>query len=80
MHNIFYFIEGNRELKMKITLDLPEELISEAMKITEAPTKTELIKKALKNIIQQGKLSEIKKHKAQIDLKIDFDILRDRSQ
>lgn len=63
---------------MRTTLDLPEDLISEAMKITKATTKTELIKKALKNIIQQNKIGDIKKYKGAIDLKVDLDILRGR--
>lgn len=63
---------------MRTTLDLPEDLIAEAMKITKATTKTELIKKALKNIIQQNKIGNIKKYKGAIDLKVDLDILRGR--
>jgi len=33
---------------MRITLDLPEDLIDEAMKLTGAKTKSQLIKDALK--------------------------------
>ena len=36
---------------MRTTLDIPENLLSEAMKVTKARTKTEVIKFALENII-----------------------------
>ena len=38
---------------MRTTLDIPETLINEALKITQSRTKTELIKLALENIIQK---------------------------
>ena len=63
---------------MRTTLDLPEDLMTEAMKITKASTKTELIKRALKNIIQQNKISDLKKFKGVFDIGIDLDILRGR--
>jgi len=65
---------------MRTTLDIPEELINEAMKITKASTKTELIKNALINIIQKNKLKELKKYKGSLDLKIDLDKLRNRDE
>lgn len=63
---------------MRTTLDLPEDLIAEAMKITKAPTKTELIKRALKNIIQKNKITDLKKYKGTVDFEIDLDTLRGR--
>lgn len=65
---------------MRTTLDIPEELINEAMKITKASTKTELIKNALLNIIQKNKLKELKKYKGTLNLDIDLDTLRDRNE
>ena len=32
---------------MKTTIDIPEDLINEAMRVTQSPTKTELIKNAI---------------------------------
>ncbi len=40
---------------MRTTLDLPKELVDEAMVITNSKTKTELIKMALVNVINQEK-------------------------
>jgi hypothetical protein len=63
---------------MRTTLDLPESLIENAMSITHAKTKTELIKLALENIINQEKRKNIRKYHGKIDLEIDIDKLRKR--
>ena len=63
---------------MRTTIDIPEDLINEAMNVTNAPTKTELIKIALYNIIQKNKIKSIKNFKGEIDLDLDLNILRAR--
>ncbi len=63
---------------MRTTLDIPEGLLSEAMKVTQARTKTEVIKFALENIIQKNKLQELKNYRGKIKLDINLDILRNR--
>lgn len=63
---------------MRTTIDIPEDLMQEAMKVTQSSTKTELIKKALRNIIQQNKIKSLKNYKGKIDLDIDMDVIRDR--
>ncbi|MBN1646803.1 MAG: type II toxin-antitoxin system VapB family antitoxin [Spirochaetales bacterium] len=63
---------------MRTTLDLPNELIDEAMQITHAKTKTELIKLALTNIIQQEKINKLINFHGAIDLDIDLNVLRKR--
>jgi hypothetical protein len=65
---------------MRTTLDLPEELINEAMKVTKSATKTDLIKLALYNIIQKNRIQSIKKYKGKIDLGIDLDKVRARDE
>jgi hypothetical protein len=65
---------------MRTTLDLPEHLINEAMKITKANTKTDLIKLALYNIIQKNKIKSLKNYKGKINLDIDLNILRARNE
>jgi len=64
--------------KMRTTLDLPEKLINEAMKLSHVKTKTAVITKALKELIRKEKISDIKDFKGKIDLNIDLDALRDR--
>jgi len=63
---------------MRTTLDLPENLLSEAMKVTHTETKTAVIVKALEELVRKSKISDIKKYRGKIDLDIDLDELRDR--
>jgi Arc/MetJ family transcription regulator len=63
---------------MRTTLDLPETLLEDAMKITHVKTKTKVIVVALQELIRQAKISDLKKFKGKIDLDIDLDTLRDR--
>ena len=65
---------------MRTTIDIPEDLINEAMRVTKSPTKTELIKIALFNIIQKSKIQSLKKYKGKIDLDIDLNTLRKRNE
>jgi Arc/MetJ family transcription regulator len=63
---------------MRTTLDLPEELIQEAMNTTHTQTKTRVIIKALEELIRKTKISEIKNYKGKLDLDIDLDSIRGR--
>ena len=64
---------------MRTTLDLPENLIQEAMSLTQTKTKTALIIRAVEELIRKAKISAIKDFKSEIDLDIDLDVLRNRS-
>ncbi len=65
---------------MRTTLDLPDDLVSEAMKATHIRTKTKVIITALEELIRKAKIAELKQFKGQVaDLEIDLDRLRDRS-
>ena len=57
---------------MRTTLDLPEDLVVEAMKVSDIKTKTKVIITALEQLIKKSKISEIKKYKGQIDLDVDL--------
>lgn len=63
---------------MRTTLDLPEELLAEAMKVTDIKTKTKVIVTALEDLIRKSKISNIKKYKGKVDLEIDLNDLRGR--
>lgn len=63
---------------MRTTLDISEALIDEAMSITHARTKTELIKLALTNIIDQDKRNRLMHYHGKLDLGIDLGALRKR--
>ena len=63
---------------MRTTLELPDTLVREAMSLTKIPTKTELVKFALENVIQQEKLKGLKGYFGKLNLDIDLDKLRKR--
>ena len=63
---------------MRTTLDLPEKLLDEAMKVAHIDTKTGVIVKALEELIRKSTISGLKQHKGKIDLEIDLDEIRDR--
>ena len=63
---------------MRTTLDLPEELISEAMRATHIKTKTRVIIAALEDLIRKHSISDILKYEGKLNLDIDLDDLRSR--
>lgn len=63
---------------MRTTLDLPENLLSEAMKMTHIKTKTKVIITALEELIRKTQISNLKQFKGKIDLEVDMDQLRGR--
>ena len=73
MHRIL-----GEEIVMRTTLDLPEDLLSDAMKLTQTDTKTAVIIKALEELIRKSTISGIKKYKGKVKLDIDLDVIRDR--
>ena len=63
---------------MRTTLDLPEDLLREAMRTAHINTKTKVIITALEGLIRKSKISELKQYKGKIDLDIDLDTVRGR--
>lgn len=63
---------------MRTTLDLPEDLLNEAMRTTNTQTKTKVIITALEELIRKSKISELKTFKGKIDLDIDLNTIRGR--
>lgn len=53
---------------MRTILDLPENLLNEAMRIIRAETKTAVIVLALEELIRKSKISDLKKFKGKIEL------------
>jgi hypothetical protein len=69
----------NRRWKsVRTTLDLPDNIIYEAMQLTKIKTKTALIKTALLNLIEKEKIKDIKKYYGKVNLDIDLNALRKR--
>ncbi|RMG66645.1 MAG: type II toxin-antitoxin system VapB family antitoxin [Nitrospirae bacterium] len=63
---------------MRTTLDLPEELLKEAMELTHLKTKKGVIVLALKELIRKKKISGLKGYKGKVNIDIDMDTLRGR--
>lgn len=63
---------------MRTTLDLPQNLVEEGMKITGSRTKSQLIKFALEQLIAGEKRRRLLTYQGKIDLDIDLDELRER--
>lgn len=66
------------EVAMRTTLDLPEDLMNEAMRVTCIKTKTQLIITALEELVRKSTISELKEFKGKVDLDMDLDTLRNR--
>ncbi len=63
---------------MRTTLDLPKNLLEEAMKVTQTDTKTGVIILALNELVRKSKINDLKKYKGKIDLDINLDKIRGR--
>lgn len=63
---------------MRTTLDIPQDLIEEAMSVTGAKTKSQLIKDALEAQINRVKRQRLLSFKGKIDLEVNLDELRNR--
>ena len=63
---------------MRTTLDIPADLLKEAMRITKAKTKSEAIITALEMLIKQEQRMKLLTYQGKVDLKADLDILRQR--
>ena len=63
---------------MRTTLDLPDDLINEAMKATSINTKTKVIIVALEDLIRKSNISGLKKFKGKVNLGIDMNSIRGR--
>ncbi len=64
---------------MRTTLDIPQSLLEEAMKVSHSNTKTATIILALKELIKKSTISEIKEYKGKVNLEINIDELRNRN-
>lgn len=63
---------------MRTTLDLPDNIVYEAMQLTKMKTKTALIKTALLNLIEKEKIKDIKKYYGKVNLDVNLNALRKR--
>lgn len=64
---------------MKTTLNLPDNLITEAMHTLNMKTKSEVVIYALQDLLRRKKVASLVNYKGKVDLEIDLDTLRNRN-
>jgi Arc/MetJ family transcription regulator len=64
---------------MRMTLNIPEELIKEAQELLQFQSKTDVVILSLKELIRNRRIEELKNLAGQIDLKIDLKKQRKRA-
>lgn len=63
---------------MRTTIDLPQTLVEEAMKVSHQRTKTAVIVTALEEFVRKSRIQGLKKFRGRVNLDIDLDKLRKR--
>jgi Arc/MetJ family transcription regulator len=61
---------------MRTTLDLPEDLLKEAMRLSKTRTKTSTVILSLQELINKRKIERLRALKGKLDLDVDLDVLR----
>ena len=64
---------------MRTTLDLPDALVEEAMKLSHQRTKTAVLVTALEDFVRKNRIQGLRKFRGKINLDNDLDKLRKRS-
>jgi hypothetical protein len=65
---------------MRTTLDLPEDLLDEALKLTKEKNKTSLIINSIKSTIRRHKVIQLMAKQGKIDVDIDLAKLRKKKK
>jgi Arc/MetJ family transcription regulator len=63
---------------MRTTIDIPQELVDKAIELTDAKTKTEVIKLALQELIRRESMKKILAYEGKVKLDINLDEFRQR--
>lgn len=63
---------------MRTTLNVPEDLMEEALRITRFRSKTDVVIYSLKELIRRKRLEELKDLKGKIDVRVDLNRSRRR--
>jgi len=66
------------EAAMRTTIDLPEALVMEAMRLSHQRTKTGVIISALEEYVRKQKIQGLKAYKGRVSLDVDLNRLRKR--
>lgn len=63
---------------MRTTLDLPDPLMNEALKVSHQKKKTAVIIAALEDFLRKNRIQGLKKYRGRVDIDLDLDSLRER--
>lgn len=74
------FYDPKKDVVMRTTLDLPEDLIDEALKLTKEKNKTSLIINSIKATIRRQKAIKLMAKQGKINVDVDLDVLRKRKK
>ena len=64
---------------MRTTLDLPDMLVQEAMKVSHQKTKTSVIITALQDLVRKNRLQELRQFRGRVDVGLDLNVVRKRA-
>lgn len=64
---------------MRTTLDLPNILVQNAMKVSHQKTKTAVIITALQDLVRKSRLQELREFKGKVNLDMNLNVLRKRT-
>ena len=63
---------------MRTTVDIPQELVEKAIELTDAKTKTDVIRLAIQELIRRESMKKLLAYRGKVDLDINLDELRER--
>jgi Arc/MetJ family transcription regulator len=63
---------------MRTTIDIPQDLVDKAIELTDAKTKTEVIRLALQELIRRESMKKLLAYEGKVQLGINLDELRER--
>ncbi|MBI2437846.1 MAG: type II toxin-antitoxin system VapB family antitoxin [Lentisphaerae bacterium] len=64
---------------MRTTLDLPDVLMQDAMKVSNQKTKTAVIITALQDLVRKSRLQELRRFKGRVAIDLDLNAVRKRT-
>lgn len=74
-----YKLQCIRRIPMRTTLDLPDDLLKKAMRVSHQRSKTATIITALEDLVRKNRLQQLKAFKGKVDMDIDLDSIRKRA-
>ena len=67
-------------IRMRTTLDLPDNLVDEARSVLGYTSKTDTVVFALREVVRRGRLDELKSLMGKIDFEFDVTRLRNKER